>query len=160
MVRIQAPSDSYHLPSSTEQMKGTTRYHREDISHMLKRFAMMFVGVAVALIAGSASALTPCNLSGPYVATFNVVNPSLVIVTGTFTFTPPVDCNQPGTVSIVTPLGSVGGVPYSVEGNELSMPLIRLQGLIGRAEDGVADGFVYSGSFVNLSFGGTALRGQ
>ena len=128
---------------------------------MLKRFAMMFVGVAVALIAGSASALTPCNLSGPYVATFNVVNPSLVIVTGTFTFTPSADCNLPGLVSIVTPLGSVDRVPYSVHGNELSMPLIRLQGLIGRiGDDGVADGFVYNGGFVNLSFGGAALRGQ
>jgi hypothetical protein len=126
---------------------------------MLKRFAMMFVCVAVALIAGSASALTTCNLSGPYVATLNVVNPSLFIVTGTFTFTPPVDCSLPGLVSIDTPLGSAR-VPYSVDGNELSMPLIRLRGLIGRVEDGVADGFVFSGNFVNLSFGGSALRSQ
>jgi len=127
---------------------------------MLKRFAMTFVGVAVALIAGSASALTSCSLSGPYVAVFNVFDPSLVTVIGTFTFTPPADCNSPGIVSIVTPLGSVNGVPYSVHGNELSMPLVRLQGLIGRTEDGVADGFVFNGSGVNISFGGTALRSQ
>jgi hypothetical protein len=127
---------------------------------MLKRFAMMSVCVAVALIAGSASALTSCNLSGPYVAVFNVVDPSLLTVIGTFTFTPPANCNLPGTVSIVTPLGSVSGVPYSVEGNELSIPLVRLEGLIGRSEDGVADGFVFNGSGVNLTFGGTALRSQ
>ena len=141
-------------------MKGTTRYHREHISHMLKLFAMMFVCVAVALIAGSASALTSCNLSGPYVAVFNVIDPSLVTVIGTFTFTPPADCSLPGIVSIVTPLGSVGVAPYSVQGNELSIPLVRLQGLIGRVEDGVADGFVFNGSGVNISFGGTALRSQ
>jgi hypothetical protein len=128
---------------------------------MLKRFAMMFVCVAVALIAGSASALTSCNLSGPYVAFFNVIDPSLVTLIGTFTFTPPADCNSPGTVSIVTPLGSVGVAPYSVHGNELSIELVRLQGLIGRRDaDGVADGFVFNGSGVNISFGGTALRSQ
>ena len=127
---------------------------------MLKRFAMMFVCVAVALIAGSASALTSCNLSGPYVAVFNVITPSLVTVIGTFTFTPPVDCNSPGTVSIVTPSGSVSRVPYSVEGNELNIPLVRLQGLIGKTEGGVAEGFVFNGAGVNISFGGTALRSE
>ena len=127
---------------------------------MLKRFAMMmFVGVAVALLAGSASALTTCNLSGPYIVSFIVVNPSAGVVIGTFTFTPPADCSLPGIVFIDTPLGSAR-VPYSVDGNELSMPLIRLRGLIGRVEDGVADGFVFSGNFVNLSFGGTGLRSQ
>ena len=126
---------------------------------MLKRLAMMFVCVAVALIAGSASALTTCNLSGPYVAVFNVIDPSSVTVIGTFTFTPSADCNS-GIVSIVTPLGSVGVAPYSVQGNDLSIPLVRLQGLIGRVEDGVADGFVFNGAGVNISFGGTALRSQ
>ena len=131
---------------------------------MLKRFTMMFVCVAVALIAGSASALTSCSLSGPYVAIFTLVNPSLVSAIGTFTFTPPADCNLPGTVSIITQLGAVSGVPYFVEGNELSIPgtPLDIRGLIGRTSlsDGVAEGFVYNGFGVNWSFGGTALRSQ
>ena len=129
---------------------------------MLKRFAMMFVCVAVTLIAGSASALTPCNLSGTYVAIFNLVNPSVVTTIGTFTFTPPVNCNLPGTVSIATDLGSVREVLYFVEGNQLSIPDTagHLHGLIGRTSLGVADGFVFNGGDPIVSYGGTALRGQ
>jgi len=129
---------------------------------MLKRFAMMFVCVAVALIAGSASALTSCNLSGPYVATFALVNPSVVTTIGTFTFTPPVDCNLPGTVSIDTDLGDVREVLYFVQGNELSIPTTpgHLHGLIGRTSLGVADGFVFNGVGPTISYGGTALRSQ
>lgn len=149
-------------PSSTELMKRTTRYHREHILHMLKRFAMVFVCVAVVLIAGSASALTSCNLSGPYVAIFTLTNPSQVTTIGTFTFTPPANCNLPGTVSIATDLGSVHEVLYFVEGNELSVPDTagHLHGLIGRTTLGVADGFVFNGGDPTISYGGTALRGE
>ena len=132
---------------------------------MLKRSVMMFVCVAVALIAGSASALTPCNLSGPYVAVFTLVKPSLVSALGTFTFTPPADCSLPGTLSIDTLLGSASAIPYFVEGNELSIPgtPLDIRGLIGRtspSDDGVAEGFVFHGFGVNTSFAGTALRSE